>query len=268
MQAKPLDGATQLYGIVGDPIAAVRSPEVFNAMFARLGVNAVLVPLHVGADDIATGWAGLRAVRNLQGLVVTMPHKASVAALLDELGPAAQIVGAVNAARRGPDGRWFGEMFDGIGFVDGLRDQGHEPRGWHVELWGVGGAGSAIGVALAEAGVASLCLRDQDVARRDALCQRLLHHFPQLRIADTAPPDRPFDAVVNATPLGMRPDDALAFDPATLARETLVVDVITKPETTALLQRAMDTGHRVHSGRHMHFGQARRAAAFFGHALD
>lgn len=268
MQDRPLDGSTLLYGIVGDPITAVRSPEVFNAMFARHGVNAVLVPLHVGQQDIAAAWAGLTAVRNLQGLVVTMPHKASLAGLLDEVGTAGQIVGAVNAARRGPDGRWFGDMFDGVGFVDGLRAEGHEPRGWQVGLWGVGGAGGAIAVALAEAGVASLALHDRDTARRDALCARLRQHFPQLPIVTEEIPGSRFDAVVNATPLGMQSTDALAFDPAAHPRETLVVDVITKPEITPLLQRAMDTGHRVHSGRHMHLGQARRAAAFLGYQLD
>lgn len=268
MQAKPLDGSTQLYGIVGDPIAAVRSPEVFNAMFARDGINAVLVPLHVAHGDIATAWAGLRSIRNLQGLIVTMPHKASVAPLLDELGDTARIVGAVNAARRGADGRWSGDMFDGIGFVDGLRAEGHEPRGWRVGLWGVGGAGSAIAVALAQAGVATLSVFDQDAARRDDLCRRLRAHFPALRIATQATAGEGFDAVVNATPLGMKRTDALAFDPAALPRETLVVDVITKPEITPLLERAMATGHRVHSGRHMHLGQARRAAAFLGYQLD
>ncbi|HVR54752.1 MAG TPA: shikimate dehydrogenase [Pseudorhodoferax sp.] len=268
MQTRPVDGSTLLYGIVGDPIAAVRSPEVFNAMFARSGVNAVLVPLHVAQDDIAAAWAGLTSIRNLQGLVVTMPHKASVVALLDEVGTAGQIVGAVNTARRGPDGRWVGDMFDGAGFVDGLRSEGHAPQGWHVCLWGVGGAGTAIAVALAQAGVASLSLRDRDLARRDELCRRLQRHFPQLRLGTAAQTGERFDAVVNATPLGMQSGDPLAFDPATLPQETLVVDVITKPEITPLLQRALQTGHRVHSGRHMHLGQARRAAAFLGYQLD
>lgn len=268
MQAQPLDGSTLLYGIVGDPISAVRSPEVFNAMFARHSVNAVLVPLHVGHEDIAAAWAGLTSIRNLQGLVVTMPHKVSVAALLDEVGTAGQIVGAVNAARRGPDGRWIGDMFDGVGFVDGLRMQGHEPRGWNVCLWGVGGAGSAIAVALAQTGVESLSLCDRDVVRRDDLCERLELHFPQARIYRQASTLDRFDAVINATPLGMKSTDPLAFDPADLPRETLVVDVITKPEITPLLQRALDTGHRAHSGRHMHLGQARRAAAFLGYHLD
>ncbi|WP_077001210.1 shikimate dehydrogenase [Variovorax sp. KK3] len=262
-----LDGSTRLYGIVGDPISAVRSPEVFNAMFAQRGVNAVLVPLHVGEEDIAPAWAGLAKLRNLSGLVVTMPHKGRVFAMLDEVGPAAKLVGAVNAARREPDGRWTGDMFDGAGFVEGLRDQGHDPRGWRVCLFGVGGAGAAIALALAQAGVAALSLRDPDTARRDALHRQLQHAFPQTRFTTDTVAGEAFDAVVNATPLGMKPGDPLPFDPAELPTTTLVVDIVTKPEITPLLQRAIDTGHRVHSGKHMHLGQARLVARFFGHEL-
>lgn len=267
MKPESLDGATRLYGIVGDPISAVRSPEVFNAMFARSGVNAVLVPMHVAAEDLAATWAGLTSIRNLHGLVVTMPHKARVAAFLDEVGLAGKIVGAVNAVRREPDGRWRGDMFDGVGFVDGLRAEGHQPRGWNVRLYGLGGAGAAIAVALAQAGVAGLCVHDLDGGRRDKLCRWLQTDFPSVSTSIGESPGAVFDAVINATPLGMKSSDPLPFDPAELPRETLVVDVITKPEMTPLLQRAANTGHPVHTGRHMHLGQARRVAEFFGYQL-
>jgi shikimate dehydrogenase len=267
VKLEQLDGSTLLYGIVGDPISAVRSPEVFNTMFARKGINAVFLPLHVAQDDIETAWAGLSMLRNLQGLVVTMPHKARVLPLMSRIGAAGKLVGAVNAARREPDGSWSGDMFDGIGFVAGLRAQGHEPAGWNVQLWGLGGAGSAVAVSLAEAGVANLVLYDRDTLRRDRLCRQLRQAFPQICIS-TDTPDLKVDAVINATPLGMKATDPLPFDPAELPRETLVVDVVTKPDITPLLQRATDTGHTVHAGKHMHLGQARCVAKFFGYELD
>lgn len=267
MKLEEIDGATRLYGIVGDPISAVRSPEMFNTMFARDGVNAVLVPLHVTADELASAWDGLTSIRNLCGLVITMPHKERVAALLDEVGAAGQIVGAVNAARRDPDGRWRGDMFDGAGFVDGLLAAGHDVKGWNVRVSGLGGAGAAIAVALAQAGVAGLALHDLDSGRQDRRCHQLRADFPTVRIIAGNSSDSPFDAVVNATPLGMRSSDPLPFDPSELPRETLVVDVVTKPEMTPLLERAARTGHPVHTGRHMHLGQARRVAEFFGFQL-
>jgi shikimate dehydrogenase len=77
-----------------------------------------------------------------------------------------------------------------------------------------------------------------------------------------------FDLVINATPLGMRPDDQLPFDPSSLSKSTLVVNVITKPEFTPLLLRAREIGHQVQTGRHMHRGQAVACVKFFGFDLD
>ena len=115
-----IDGNTRVYAVIGDPVTAVRSPEWFNALFDRNGVNAVLIALQVKRGDLATVFAGLKRIGNLDGLVVTMPHKNAMCELLDELGPAARTIGAVNAARRMPDGRWQGDMFDGRGCVRGL----------------------------------------------------------------------------------------------------------------------------------------------------
>jgi shikimate dehydrogenase len=264
-----IDGNTRLYAVIGDPISAVRSPEWFNALFARHGVNAALVPMLVTAAHLRPVFAGLKRVGNLDGLVVTMPHKGPMCELLDELGPAAHAVGAVNAARRLPDGRWLGDMFDGRGCVQGLRTQGHEVAGRSVFLLGTGAAGSAVAFALAEAGVARLAIDDLDAARRDRVAQRVQAAFPAVTVrAEPLAGTAKHDIVINATPLGMKPDDPLPFDPTGLPVSTLVVDVITKPEITPLLERAEQTAHRIHPGRHMHAGQAVEAARFFGFDPD
>jgi shikimate dehydrogenase len=260
-----IDGNTRLYAVIGDPIGAVRSPEWFNGLFARRGVNAVLVPMLVTAADLKPVFEGLKRVGNLDGLVVTMPHKGPMCELLDELGPAARTVGAVNAARRLRDGRWLGDMFDGRGCVEGLRTQGQEVAGRSVFLLGTGAAGSAVAFALAEAGVARLMIDDLDTARRDRVAQRVQTAFPSVIVrAEPLSGGERYDVVINSTPLGMKPDDPLPFDPGVLPAGALVVDVITKPEITPLLRRAEQTGHRIHAGRHMHAGQAVEAARFFG----
>lgn len=259
-----IDGTTRIYAVIGDPISAVRSPEWFNTLFEKNGVNAVLIPLQVGRDDLAAAFAGLRTMRNLDGLVVTMPHKAAMCRLLDELGPAARTVEAVNAARREPDGRWIGDMFDGRGCVRGLRDQGHEVERRRVFLLGTGAAGSAVAFALAEAGVKQLVIDDIDEERRIRVAQHVREAFPGTDVRAGRIADGEYDLVINATPLGMKPDDPLPFDPANLPGSTLVVDVITKPVMTPLLIAAQKTAHRVHGGNHMHAGQAIEAARFFG----
>jgi len=264
MKIEEIDGSTRIFGIVADPISAVRSPHLFNAMFTRQGVNAVLVPLHVDAAGFPALWSGLRTLRNLAGLVITMPHKAVAATLVDELGVAGQIAGAINAARRQPDGRWLGDMFDGQGFVDGLLKQGHTIASRRAHLLGLGGAGTAIAVALAEAGVAALALQDSDEGRRERVIGLIRRRYPHVDVTSDSPHVGTYDMVINATPLGMKSDDPLPYEPARLPPRTLVVDVVTKPEMTPLLLRAESSGHRIHTGRHMHEGQAARAARFFG----
>lgn len=260
-----IDGTTRVYAVIGDPVTAVRSPEWFNTLFDRNGVNAVLIPLLVRRGDLATAFAGLKTMGNLDGLVVTMPHKNAMCDLLDELGPAAKTVGAVNAARRLPDGRWHGDMFDGRGCVRGLLDQGHELAHRSVFLLGSGAAGSAVAFALAEAGVKRLMIDDVDQSRCAQVAQRVQQAFPEVEVCTgKLLPGARHDLVINATPLGMRADDPLPFDPAGLPGSTLVVDVITKPVITPLLDRARELGFGIHSGNHMHAGQAVEAARFFG----
>jgi shikimate dehydrogenase len=259
-----IDGATQVYGIIGDPIGSVRSPEVFNAMFSHENINAVFIPIHVSPDDLIQAWKGLTSIKNLAGIVITMPHKSRVAKLVDELSDTGKFLGSVNTARRGIDGRWTGDMFDGHGFVDGLRREGHEPEAWKVKLHGLGGAGSAIAFALAQAGVSFISLSDIDQGKCEALSTRLKTQFPTLNVDIGSTKGVHLDVVINATPLGMKGDDSLPFDPSELPSTTLVADIVTKPEMTPLLSIAEKTGHRVHTGKYMHMGQARLAAKFLG----
>lgn len=268
MQTDQIDGATRLFAIIGDPIFAVRSPAVFNSMFARQGINAVVVPLRVAANDLDAAWEGIQRMRNLEGLIVTMPHKAAMASKVNELGPTARLVGAVNAVKRTADGRWIGDMFDGVGCVEGIVRQGWAVAGRSVFLLGAGSTGAAIAAALASAGVARLAIADLDGARRDGVIAAVSAAYPGLKITVGSLAEGDYDIAINATPLGMKPDDPLPFDPELLPPSTLIVDVVTKPEFTALLSRARERGHPVQPGRHMHEGQAIGAARFFGFELD
>jgi shikimate dehydrogenase len=253
-------GAARLFAILGDPVAVVRSPAWWNALFARLGRDAVFVPLQVRAADLPRVWAGLGAIGNLDGIVLTMPHKQAVLPLLDVLGPSARLVGAANTVRRLPDGGWEGEMFDGEGFCAGLRARGIAPEGRRVRQVGCGGAGRAIAFALARAGVAALMLEDAVPGRAAALAAEVTAAFPGM--ATTGAPD----LLVNATPLGLRPTDAMPFDAALLAPGVAVADVIPNPEITPLVAAARAAGCVTATGRDMFEGQARLAAAYFGMA--
>ncbi|KPC79250.1 shikimate dehydrogenase [Streptomyces sp. NRRL S-4] len=247
----PISGSTRLYAVLGAPVEQVRAPSLLNPLFARLGIDAVLFPVHVEPDAFAGVLHGLTRMKNLDGILVTIPHKAAALRLADEVSPAAEVAGAVNALRREPDGRWSGENFDGAGFVRGLTEAGHLPGGRRIVLMGAGGAGSAIAAALLAAGAAHLTVCDPDAARLRELVARLEEHWPGRATGEADPPLGEADIVVNATPLGMRPDDPQPFSVRGLPPRCVVADVIMKPRETALLKAAAALGHPIHHGAHM-----------------
>ncbi len=264
MAAGVINGATRLYAIIGDPIDHVRVPTRFNERFAAAGRNAVCVPVQLPRAGFAAGMAGLKALANLDGFIVTAPHKAAMPRYCDVIEPGAQRVGAVNAVRRLADGRYAGTMLDGLGFVAGLRAQGHEPRGCRVFVMGAGGAAAAIGFALAEAGARAIRFGNRTPAHAAALAARIAEAFPACAVAagPAAPDD--VDIAVNATSLGLLPGDALPFDPAALRPGALVADVLMYPVPTALIAAADRAGFATHAGRHMLEGQLGLMADFLG----
>ena len=261
-----ISGATRLYAIVGDPIAQVRSPEVFTARFAADGVDAVLIPMHVPAADFDAIAPALLKVGNLDGVLVTIPFKARIVRYAARLGPAARCIGAANALRREADGTWTGDMFDGVGFVRGAERKGERVQGRRVALFGAGGAGSAIAYALADAGVQAIAIIDVDAAKAERLAATLSRAFPACTLAAAARMPDGIDMIVNASPVGMRPDDGLPAAIGALDAGTLVGDVVIAAHPTALIRHAMQCGCRFVDGRDMHGGQVDALMQFFAPA--
>lgn len=252
----PITGTTRLYVLLGDPLHKARSPEVFNAIFANREIDAVMVPGEVDAAGFADAVRGLKRLRNCDGMVITMPHKASMCAMVDELRENGRIVGAINVARRMMDGRWVGDMFDGLGYVAALRRGGMDPRGKRIHLIGAGGVARAMAMALGGAGARMITLRDLQPARADDLAGALRITFPGLDARAVSADEFDRDIIANATPLGMREDDPLPCDPARIPPSALVSDVIPKPDITPFLAAALARGCRVVTGRDMVEDQA------------
>lgn len=260
----PIDGTSRVYTIIGDPIAQVGSPTVFNTLFREAGFKAALVPFHVEPAALGQAMQGFRALRNLDGIIVTVPHKVAILPFLDELGPNAARIGAVNAIRREPDGRLLGENFDGKGCVIGLERQGHDLTGRKALVVGAGGAGSAVAHALADAGVAAMTVFDVDGKRRDALVESLNRARPDLDAQGGDPDPTGHDLVVNCSPVGMHADDPYPIDPERLVSGSIVVDVILKPRVSRFLEAAEKAGCAIQPGYRMLEGQAEAIATFFG----
>lgn len=257
-------GTARLYAIIGDPVGHVRTPLVFNAYFAERGIDAVCVPIHIRPDELETAMAGLKAIANLDGFIVTAPHKARVAGIVDRLVGDGDKVGAVNTVRREADGTFTGTMLDGHGFVAGLAKAGWGAQGKSVYIAGAGGAASAIAFALAGAGMARLTLFDRTPAIGQALLKRVKAAYPQIETQFGTRDPSGHDLAVNATPLGLEPDDPFSFDVEKADPQTLVAEVLMKPETTALLHAAAARGCAIHQGKHMLDGQRDLMMAYFG----
>ncbi len=243
-----LSGATRLFPIIGDPIKYVESPMRLSRTFAERDVNGVCVPLQVPAGDLEAVMAGLTAARNVDGILVTMPHKFAAFSYCATSSERAKMLGVVSVARRNPDGSWHGDLLDGLAFVRAQQDQGAQLEGARALLVGAGGAGSAIALALLEVGVGELIIHDADQSRVTALLDLL----PEDGRVHPGPPDPTgCDLVFNATPMGMASDDPFPVDAALLSPLMFVGDVIAGHGTTPFLLAAQATGCQTANGGHM-----------------
>jgi len=246
----PLSGATRVHFIVGDPIAQVKSPAGVTVALQALGHDAVVLPAHVVPADLANWAAGVSLARNVDGLIVTVPHKFACFALCASTTERAAFLGNVNVLRRTAKGQWHGDMCDGLGFVQALQDKGCDPQGQACLLVGAGGAGSAIAHALVMAGAQRLAVHDEDVTRRAALLQRLASLGRCVVEAGSADPAG-YDVVVNATPVGMKAGDPLPLRAEHLQPHQFVGCVITAPAVTPLIAAARANGCATLTGADM-----------------
>ncbi|UOO82605.1 shikimate dehydrogenase [Uruburuella testudinis] len=250
-----INGLTRVIAHIGYPTQTFKSPMIYNPYFQQAGINAVVVPFACQSSNYP---AFLRAVfgnLNTAGALITMPHKVSTLNLVDRASATAQIAGACNAVRLGADGRLEGDMFDGEGFVRGIRRKGFDAAGKSALVIGCGGVGSAIAASLAAAGAGSLMLFDNRNGTAAALAGRLKQHYPALQVQHGHNDVAGFDLVVNATPLGMYAGDALPTDVSHLSPHTFVGEVVLQEEMTPFLRAAAAIGCRLQVGTDMLFEQ-------------
>lgn len=244
-------GTTRLAAVIGWPVEHSRSPQLLNAAFAVAGIDAVLVPLGVPPDQLAAAIAGLRAARAL-GASVTVPHKVAVAALCDQLSPAARAIGAVNCVQL--TDQVIGHNTDCDGFADSLVEAGCAPN--HVVVLGAGGAARAVAYGLRAVSV-------EVVARDPARAAWAPKVTPW---GDVAAAFARADLVVDCTPIGLHAgDEKAAIDALPLAsiRGNAWVATLVYHRPTMLLERARDRGHPTLDGRGMLVHQGARAFAIW-----
>lgn len=250
-----IDGHTDIIAHIGWPTYSFQAPLIYNPYFEQAGIKALVVPMGCKPEHFSTYLKALFSLENIRGALITMPHKVSVLSLLDEVSPRVRVAGACNAVKRLADGRLQGDMFDGEGFVRGVQRKGFAIAGKRCMVVGTGGVGSAIAASLAQAGAAQIHLFDVHTASSEALAQRLRDNFPAVGVYTASHDPQGMDLLVNATPLGMKPGDALPVDMSRLQAHTFVGEVVMAQEVTAFLAAARAIGCPTQVGKDMLYEQ-------------
>jgi shikimate dehydrogenase len=247
-----------VFGIIGDPIKQVKSPAAFGEYFLLHGINAVMVPLHVGTDNFERVLKGLRGVKNFGGAVITIPYKYEAYNMAFKSGPMALATGTANVLVPLGKNQWSAEMLDGVGLICALRRRSIETTGLRTLIVGAGGAGTAIAMALQQLGqVAFIGISDTDIRRAETLVAKLKN-------ADIVASDpQNFQLVVNASPVGMGSDE-IPLEASRCSPGTIVCDAIMHPPKTRLLQEAEQNRCIIVEGLEMLHGQVEPIVRFMG----
>ena len=259
-----ISGTTTMIAHIGDPTFAFKAPLIYNPWFDKNGIDAVVMPMGVRAQEYREIFPLLFRMTNIRGALVTMPHKVVTCELVDELTPTATIAGAANAVLVRDDGTTVGDQFDGAGFVRGVERKGFPLGGTRVLVVGNGGVGSPIAASLAAAGVGAMGLFDPNTAASEGLAGRLAAHYPDLELSIGSKDPDGYDLVVNATPLGMKDDDPLPMDVDRIAPSTFVGEVVMKQTITPFLAAAREKGCPIQVGSDMLFEMIPAYLEFFG----
>jgi shikimate dehydrogenase len=236
-----VSGETRVAAIIGDPVRHSLSPAMHNAAFEAAGLDWLFVALPV---ERGSGARALDAIRvlGIEGVSVTMPHKADAAAAVDEVRGDAQRLRSVNCVSRGAGGTLVGESTDGEGFLRSLREEGHDAGGLDALVLGAGGAARAVVLALAQAGArVRVAARRSEAAADAAALDSSIATVAWDAVGTVA---RECGLVVNATPIGMggQAPAALPIGPDDLGPGQVVADLVYQPRRTALLELAAARG--------------------------
>lgn len=241
-----VSGKTKIIGIFGYPIEHTLSPLMHNAAFKTLGLDICYVAFRVLPGELREGVRAIKSL-NLPGVNITVPHKEKVIPLLDKINEEASFIGAVNTIVNS-EGILTGYNTDGRGFISALSEKKISIENKDILILGAGGASRAISYYLSEK-ASRLSLFDIDKSK----AERLIGDLNKIRnnvffldnIKDIGRPD----IIINATPLGLKSEDALPLSPDSIASEMVVCDLVYK--NTSFLQEAEKKGARTIDGSGM-----------------
>ena len=251
------------FAVLGKPIAHSLSPKMHNAAFEVLRernpqfAGYRYFRFEIAPEELAEALP-LFFEKNFHGLNLTIPHKVDALPLLKKISPEAEIIGAANTLVRDDSlGGWRGENTDGRGFARAAEMQlGTKLAGTHLVLLGAGGAARAVAATALTQNCAAITIINRSRERAEELIADLKKHFPKKEVSYLSPgiieylPDGQ-SLVVNATSLGLKPDDASPFPPERLQSGTAVYDTTYGAHTSRLVVAARERTLPAADGRSM-----------------
>ena len=254
-----ISGHTGLLAVIGSPVGHSASPAMYNYSFERLGLDYAYVAFDIKTEEVKDAIAAMKTFK-MRGCNVTMPCKTEVVRYMDELSPAARIIGAVNTIVN-DGGRLTGHITDGEGFVNNLKDHGIDVTGKKIAIAGGGGAATAIQVQCALDGAKEIVIFNRTVAKAEETAAKIRKEVPScvVSVYDIADTDRMTEEIgnsdifVNATSVGMAPneDDSVVKDLSAFRPGLVVTDIVYNPLETKLLKDAKAAGCTCVGGKGM-----------------
>lgn len=256
-----ITGHTKLTGLLGSPVKHSISPMMHNEAFKYHNLDYVYLCFDVNTDNLKVAVNGLKTA-GIHGFNLTMPNKNLMCELVDEITPAAGIIGAINTVLN-DNGKLIGYNTDGVGYMQAVKDAGHDIIGKNMTLLGAGGAATAIAAQAALDGVASInifSIKDQfydraqkmvDTINSTTSCKASLYDLADKTMLNSSISNS--QILTNGTSVGMAPnvDNCIITDESIFRPDLIVSDVIYNPKETKLLRIAKEHGCPVFNGLYM-----------------
>ncbi|NMS90307.1 shikimate dehydrogenase [Clostridioides difficile] len=254
-----ISGRTGLFALIGTPVGHSKSPVMYNYSFEKLDLDYRYLAFDITVDKVKDALSAIKTF-NIKGANVTMPCKSAVTEYMDELSPAARIIGACNTIVN-EDGKLVGHITDGVGYVRNLKENGVEVKDKKITIMGAGGAATAIQVQCALDGARAISIfnaKDDFYKRAEKTVENIKKEVPEcvVNLYDLEDTEKLYeeiassDILTNATLIGMKPYDneTNIKDVSVLRKELVVTDVVYNPKKTKMIEDAEANGCKAIGG--------------------
>ncbi|HBG0572154.1 shikimate dehydrogenase [Clostridioides difficile] len=254
-----ISGRTGLFALIGTPVGHSKSPVMYNYSFKKLDLDYRYLAFDITVDKVKEALLAIKTF-NIKGANVTMPCKSAVTKYMDELSPAARIIGACNTIVN-DNGKLVGHITDGVGYVRNLKENGVEVKGKKITIMGAGGAATAIQVQCALDGAREISIfnaKDDFYKRAEQTVENIKKDVPEcvVNLYDLEDTNKLYeeiqssDILTNATLIGMKPYDneTNIKDTSVLRKDLVVTDVVYNPKKTKMIEDAEANGCKAIGG--------------------